>query len=53
VLEIPIFWRKEIAKLKKITRMKLRIFLSLVASLFTLFSSGQVAALKEPRTALR
>jgi imidazolonepropionase-like amidohydrolase len=44
VLEIPIFWRKEIAKLKKITRMKLRIFLSLVASLFTLFSSGQVAA---------
>jgi formylmethanofuran dehydrogenase subunit A len=45
VLEIPIFWRNEITKLRKITRMKLnRIFLSLVASLFTLFSSGQVTA---------
>src|SRR5580704_4372742 len=44
MLEIPIFWRKKITKLKRITRMKLRIFLSLVASLFTLFSCGQVAA---------
>src|SRR4029077_14591913 len=44
-LKIPIFWRNEITKLRGIIRMKLnRIFLSLVASLFTLFSSGQVAA---------
>lgn len=42
---MPIFWRKEITELRGITRMKLnRISLSLVVSLFTLSSSGQVAA---------